>query len=161
MRQATTRIVKAGGCPVIVALWQNTGGSSQVSWVRFLATAGLSLSSIFTSKTSNLLLFQLKARVLSIGRKEWPNSMLTLGASLANHCHYNAFFNVTILSCFACINRHVNLEMFSIAVRKCLLSLKHRNAYPQMIQFMPPSQYVVSTARTAHLYTCIPCTSLW
>ena len=31
--QYIQRIVRAGGCPSVVAQWQNTGGSSQVSWV--------------------------------------------------------------------------------------------------------------------------------
>ena len=35
------RIVGAGGCPVVIAQWQSTGCTSQVSWVRFPATAGL------------------------------------------------------------------------------------------------------------------------
>ena len=34
----------AGGCPVVIAQWQSTGCTSQVSWVQFSATAGLSLS---------------------------------------------------------------------------------------------------------------------
>ena len=32
--------MRAGGCPAVVAQWQNTGGSSQVFWVRLPVTAG-------------------------------------------------------------------------------------------------------------------------
>ena len=35
------RIVRGGGCLVVVAQWQSTGCTSQVSWVRFPVTAGL------------------------------------------------------------------------------------------------------------------------
>ena len=40
-------MIRVGGCPVVVAQWQSVGCTSQVFWVRFPATAGLSLSSIF------------------------------------------------------------------------------------------------------------------
>ena len=33
------RIVRAGGCPVVIDQWQSTGCTSQVFWVRFPATA--------------------------------------------------------------------------------------------------------------------------
>ena len=55
------RSVRAGGCPVVVAQWQSTGGSSQVSWVQFPVTTAL-----FTFPLSpQLSLFQCEARVLS------------------------------------------------------------------------------------------------
>ena len=31
--QYTQKVVKAGGCLVVIAQWWSTGGSSQVSWV--------------------------------------------------------------------------------------------------------------------------------
>ena len=37
----TYRIVRAGGCLVVVAQWQNTDCTSQVSWIRFPVTVGL------------------------------------------------------------------------------------------------------------------------
>ena len=39
--QYIQRIVRGGGCPVVVAQWQSTGCTSQVSWVWFLAAASL------------------------------------------------------------------------------------------------------------------------
>ena len=45
-----------GCCPVVVAQWKSTGCTSQVSWVRFPATASLSLSQ-FRLKTSKFSLF--------------------------------------------------------------------------------------------------------
>ena len=33
--------IEAGGCLVVIAQWQSTGCTSQVSWVQFLAAAGL------------------------------------------------------------------------------------------------------------------------
>ena len=39
--KSTCRIVMAGGCPVAVAQWQSTSGTSQVSWVRLPVAAGL------------------------------------------------------------------------------------------------------------------------
>ena len=46
------RIVRGGGCPVVMAQWQSTGYTSQVSWVQFPATAGLFTFLYFSSKTS-------------------------------------------------------------------------------------------------------------
>ena len=45
----------AGGCPVVVAQWQSTGCTSQVSWVRFPAAAGLFTFLYFRLITSKLL----------------------------------------------------------------------------------------------------------
>ena len=39
--QYIKRIVRDGGCPVVIAQWQSTGYTSQVSWVRFPVTAAL------------------------------------------------------------------------------------------------------------------------
>ena len=47
--QYIQRIVRVGGCPVVVAQWQSTGYTSQVSWVRFSVTAGLFTFLYFTS----------------------------------------------------------------------------------------------------------------
>ena len=45
----------AGGCPVVVAQWQSTGFTSQVSWVRFPAAAGLLTFLYFHLITSKYL----------------------------------------------------------------------------------------------------------
>ena len=45
----------AGGCPVVVAQWQSTGCTSQVSWVRFPVAAGLFTFLYFRLITSKLL----------------------------------------------------------------------------------------------------------
>ena len=45
----------AGGCPVVVAQWQSTGCTSQVSWVRFPAAACLFTFLYFRLITSKLL----------------------------------------------------------------------------------------------------------
>ena len=45
----------AGGCPVVIAQWQSTGCTSQVSWVRFPAAAGLFTFLYFRLITSKLL----------------------------------------------------------------------------------------------------------
>ena len=54
--QYIQRMVRVGGCPVVVTQWQSTGPTSQVSWVQFPMTVSLFTSSIFASKTSNLSL---------------------------------------------------------------------------------------------------------
>ena len=41
------RIVRVGGCLAVVAQWQSTGGSSQVSWVWFSVAAGVFHFSLF------------------------------------------------------------------------------------------------------------------
>ena len=40
-KQSQRRIVRVGGCPVVIAQWQSTGYTSQVSWVQFPAAASL------------------------------------------------------------------------------------------------------------------------
>ena len=50
-----TRIIGNDGCPVVVAQWQSTGCTSQVSWVRFPAAAGLFTFLYFRLITSKLL----------------------------------------------------------------------------------------------------------
>ena len=79
--------MRAGGHPVVVAQWQNTGCTSQVSWVRFPAAAGL-FTFLITSKLS---LFQREPKVLSTQYMEgihacmqtlliiWPCKILNLG----------------------------------------------------------------------------------
>ena len=53
--------MRADGCPVVVAQWQSTDCTSQVSWVRFPVTSGL-----FTSLYFRLITFKHEARVVSI-----------------------------------------------------------------------------------------------
>ena len=53
-----------GGCPAVVAQWQSTGYTSQVSWVRLHGDCQAFFP--FRLSTSNLSLFQREARVLSI-----------------------------------------------------------------------------------------------
>ena len=48
-------IVRAGGCPVVVAQWQSAGCTSQVSWVQFPVTAGFFTCLYFRLITSKLL----------------------------------------------------------------------------------------------------------
>ena len=50
--------MRAGGCPDVIAQWQNTGCTSQVSWVQFPATAGLLTFLYFHLTTSKFSLFQ-------------------------------------------------------------------------------------------------------
>ena len=50
------------GCPAVVAQWQSTGGSSQVSWVRLPATAGFFTFLYFRPITSKFIYFQREAR---------------------------------------------------------------------------------------------------
>ena len=59
----------AGGCPVVVAQWQSTGCTSQVSWVRFPAAAGLFTFLYFRLITSKLLFMY-----YSVG---WPLKMMS------------------------------------------------------------------------------------
>ena len=54
--QYIQRMVRVGGCPVVVTQWQSTGPTSQLSWVQFPMTVSLFTSSIFASKTSTLSL---------------------------------------------------------------------------------------------------------
>ena len=69
---STYRIVKASVCPVVVALWQNTGGSNQVSWVQLLATAILYFASkhLKSLYSGNLPLFTFKRLLLAAGSME-------------------------------------------------------------------------------------------
>ena len=55
----------AGGCLVVVAQWQSTSCTSQVSWVQFPVTASLFTFFYFCFKTSKFSLFQYEARVLN------------------------------------------------------------------------------------------------
>ena len=65
--QYILRIVRASGCPVVVAQWQSTGCTSQESWVQFPATVSFLLSTI------SLLLF--------------PTQLTTFTA----HTHHNIY----------------------------------------------------------------------
>ena len=48
---------EAGGCRVVVAQWQSTGCTSQVSWIQFPATAGLFAFLYFRLITSKYSLY--------------------------------------------------------------------------------------------------------
>ena len=64
------RIVRAGGCSVVIAQWQNTDCTSQVSWVQFPMTVSLFTSSISPQKhLISLLLFSKLLLLL----KQWCN----------------------------------------------------------------------------------------
>ena len=60
---------RAGGCPVVVAQWQSTGCTNQVSWVPFPAAASLFTFLYFCLLTSKFSLFQQEAKVLS--KESW------------------------------------------------------------------------------------------
>ena len=69
----------AGGCPVVIAQWQSTGCTSQVSWVRFPAAAGLFTFLYFRLITSKLLFVCLGLSVtvrVRAGAREWDFSIL-------------------------------------------------------------------------------------
>ena len=68
----TYRIVRASVCPVVVALWQSTGGSNQVAWVQLLATAILYFASkhLKSLYSGNLPLFTFKRLLLAAGSME-------------------------------------------------------------------------------------------
>ena len=54
--------MRAGGCPAVVAQWQNAGGSSQVSWVPLPATASFFTFLYFHLIISKFIYFQCEAR---------------------------------------------------------------------------------------------------
>ena len=56
--QNIQRIVRAGGCPVVMVQWQSTGSSSQEPWARFLP-----LCLHFQLSQNVLLLFSLASRM--------------------------------------------------------------------------------------------------
>ena len=61
----------AGGCPVVVAQWQSTGCTSQVSWVRFPAAAGL-FTFLYLRLITSKFLFMLSQSL--VGRAVYPSS---------------------------------------------------------------------------------------
>ena len=63
-----------GGCPVVIAQWQSTDCTSQVSWVGFLATAILFTFLYLTSTSKKNLFFlawaRIKAEILLLNLSE-------------------------------------------------------------------------------------------
>ena len=59
---------RAGGCPAVVAQWQSTGGSSQVSWVQLPATAGF-FTFLYFRLIIKFIYFQREARCSE--QQEW------------------------------------------------------------------------------------------